>query len=177
MNIPKIELLQEKLLASSTFALGAGNLSAAIDTFANWLLGGFGAGLALLLANIDKMQGYIATNAIRRAGLLFLAAVIVGTVEKLFALVITTASKGYAAGREMGAGVTGIDLQQYFKESERAFYFPARWFAARSFRKVAQGDIVALPRALLRAAQIQTWIALAEAGLIIWAIYTIIHAL
>jgi hypothetical protein len=94
--------------------------------------------------------------------------------EKLFAVVITTASKGYAAGRELGSGVTGIDLRQYFKEGEKAFYYPARWLC---FKKVAQSDIVAFPRALLRAAQIQTWIALTEAGLIMWAIYTIIHAL
>jgi hypothetical protein len=174
---PKIEFVKEKLLVSDVFAHSAANLSPAIDSFASWILGGFGAGLALLLANLDKVQHFIDVSTIRRAGLLFLAAIVVGIVEKLLALVVTTASRNFAAGRTIGAKFEGIDIQAYFREAEKGFFIPARWLAARSFKKLLSGDLAAMPRAIIRLAQVQIWIALAEAALIVRAIYTIVHAL
>jgi ABC-type Fe3+-siderophore transport system permease subunit len=85
--------VQSVALAGALMAHLAGNLSAKFDTFATWLLAGFGAAVGLLLTS-HEVSSLVPAATIRWGAKLFLAAVCVTVVEKYLSIIVAAGSEG-----------------------------------------------------------------------------------
>jgi hypothetical protein len=98
-------------------------------------------------------------------------------IEKYLSSVILAGSAGAAVGREMvskapfNAGNLNIEVIFF----ARAMFQPASWFVKRSFAKVKEGDFTAAAINFTRCLQIQGFLVLVQAALLLGAIYTIYH--
>lgn len=160
-------------------AAGAEATSELADRFSNWMLGGFGAALALILANLDKLSSTIPIADVRRAGEIYVAAAALGVIEKLLALWAGGMAKGFTAGLELGKGVDpkNFDIDVYHESARKGFLRMGRWFLDRQIAALARGDITFVPRMALKAAQAQGALALIEAVLVVIAAAVIISSL
>ena len=119
MDTDKIKHLQEQVFANSLLTVGAGKSSAVLDSFVSWLLGGFGAALALVLSNLDSIAPFVPIEAIKSSATIFMVAVVVGVVEKYLAAIVTGGAESAAAGREIGE--KPADLETRFSCSISTF--------------------------------------------------------
>ena len=99
--------VQSVALAGVLMADLAGNLCAKFDTFATWLLAGFGAAVALLLTSHEALA-VVSPATIRYGAKLFLAAVFVTVIEKYLSIIVAAGSEGPAFSR--------TTMQEYFKQ-------------------------------------------------------------
>jgi hypothetical protein len=74
---------QTKLVAAQTLSIAAQKMSAALDSFSSWLVAGFGATLALLIANLDTVSSFIIGGTIKCSAVLFLVSACFACVAKL----------------------------------------------------------------------------------------------
>jgi hypothetical protein len=168
----KIDHLHDKVFANSLLTLGAGK-GAALDSFSGWLLAGFGAGLALLLSNLDSVAPYLPISTVRLAAFIFIIAAAFGVAEKYLSTLVSGAVEAFLVSSELGEKMAerdiDLDFDFIFAETERASFPPARWIVARMLRKVREGDLVASGRFFSRCSQVQSIFVLCEAVLIILA--------
>jgi hypothetical protein len=181
MNSPSEEQRQRivlaKVMAADVLALAATKVSTGADQFANWLLAGIAAALALLVSNLEKVQPFIEVSAIRTAARWFMVAFIVGVFEKLLALWISSAAGGFIEARQIGKESQKIDLSVYFEESKKAFFRPIRWIPNRNFDRILKGDVVAASRAFVKISHIQAALAIVEAVFVFVSLWTIVAGL
>jgi hypothetical protein len=151
------EDLQAKILAGRLLTLGAGRASAALDQFSSWLLSGFGAAFALLLANIDPVSKHLAIASLRCALILFLVCLLLGVLSRLLAAVVAAgagaAGEAESMGRDLAEAEIEVNFKTVFREAEKATYWPIRIAVASSFKKVEQGDFAASGRLQAKMAQ------------------------
>ena len=177
MDPSKIKNLQEKVFANSLLMVGAGKSSAVLDTFASWLLGGFGAALALVLSNLDSVAVFLPVQSVKFSAAIFVVAAVVGVVEKYLAAVVSGAAEAAAAGREIGekAAELDLDLSAVFQLSENAalpfMRLPLRWL----LQKTAAGDLTASGRFFVRCSNVQAILVLIEAVLILGAALALVR--
>lgn len=171
--------LQEKVLAGNLLTAGAAKASAALDSFASWLLGGFGAALALVLSSDAALGKYVLEEDLRCAGVLFLWAATLTIVEKYLAAVISgaaeTASLAAEAGRRLADDGVEVDFLVVFQELQSAVVWPARWFVVRSHEKALRGDFASSGKNFLRCAQAQGLLVLTSAVLLLIAIGVLVR--
>lgn len=70
------------MLAQRTLNAMTGRVSEAMSTFSSWLLGGFGATFALLLANIASVSQYVSISHIRFALFCFVAGLLLAIIAR-----------------------------------------------------------------------------------------------
>ena len=171
----------DKLLVSALLFESAGRASAILDSFSGWLLGGYAAAIALLISQFDSIAKHLSPESIRYCLLVFLISLVVALIEKYLSSAIMAGSQGAAVGRDMVSrapfNTATLSPEVIFFETERAMFWPIRWFVQRSFAKVKQGDFVAAARNVTRCLQIQGLIVLVQAALLLLAIYTIVRGL
>jgi hypothetical protein len=178
--------VQSVALAGAVMAHLAGNLSAKFDTFATWLLAGFGAAVVLLLTS-HEISVLVPAASIRYGAKLFLAAVCVTVVEKYLSIIVAGGSEGadFARStledhlkkrREQGLPLN-LNMQTFIGEFLRPLFKPAVWLASFALRKIAAGDFNAGARQLVVMSQTQGALLLAEVGLFIAAIWRIVATL
>lgn len=181
MTDEPIQHLQEKVLAGNLLTSGAGKAAVVIDRFVSWLLAAFGAALALLVGNLADLVSYMPVSTLQHASALFLIAAGLTVIEKYLASMLIGAAETYAHAVEVGKRLADdeieIDFSIVFRELETATLLPMRWFVGRSLAKVKDGDFAASGRNFARCAQIQGLLALAVAGLVLWAIGLIVSGL
>lgn len=177
----EVRNLHEQVFANSLLTIGAGKSSSALDTFSGWLLGGFGAALALLLSNLDSVSPYIPIAVVKNAAFVFILAAVLGVAEKYLAAIVSGAVEGFFLGTDLGERTAEreieLDLSVVFTETERAAFRPAKWIARRMLRKFRQGDLVASGRFFSRCSQVQGILVLCEAILVIFATCLIVGGL
>lgn len=177
---------QSVMLAGQTMAHLAGNLSPKFDTFATWLLAGFGAAVGLLLTNHD-VSALIPAATIRVGTKLFLWAVCVTVVEKYLYIIAaggaeaaesarTSFNEHFKARREQNLPIN-LNMQLFILEMIRPLFKPALWVASGALRKIAAGDTNAGVRFLVVIAQIQGALMAVEVVLFVAAIWRIVEAL
>lgn len=168
-----------KRLAGQVMAAGAESASHMVDTFSSWMLGGFGAVMALLLANIPKLSPVIPIATFRRAGEIYIVAAALGVIEKFLALWIGGMSKAEAVGADLGKDIdpANFDMALYLETVKKGFYWPGRWLVNRFIAAFARGDIAYASRVALKATQWQGLIAVIEAGLVTISAAVIVSAL
>jgi hypothetical protein len=178
---PEISHLHEQVFANSLLTLGAGKSSAALDTFSGWLLGGFGAALALLLSNLDSVRPFLPIPVVKLAAFIFIIAAVIGVAEKYLAALVSGAVEAFVVsselGEKMGDRDIALDFSVIFAETERAAFGPARWIVRRMFKRVRQGDLVVSGRFFSRCSQVQGILVLCEAFLILLATCLIVGGL
>jgi hypothetical protein len=177
---------QAVLLSGAAMAHFAGNLSAKFDTFATWLLAGFGGAVALLLTS-HEVNALVAPSTVRYGAELFLAAVCVTVVEKYISIIVAGGSEGaefsrtafedhFKARREQNLPLN-FNLQMFIAEFLRPIFKPALWFGFFALRKIAAGDLNAGVRQLVIMSQIQGALLFLEIGLFVAAIARVVKAL
>jgi hypothetical protein len=177
---------QSVMLAGAGLAHLAGNLSAKFDTFATWLLAGFGAAIGLLLTNHD-VSALIPAATLRSGTKLFLWAVVVTVVEKYLYIIVAGGAEGaefartsfndhFKARREQNLPVN-LNIQLFIREMIRPLFKPALWVASRLLRKIAAGDTNAGARMLVVISQIQGALMAVDVVLFVAGIWQIVAAL
>ncbi len=177
----QIEHVREKAVVGAILTVGVASGTRSLDAFASWLLGAFGAALAVLIANIDSMGAYLPATAIQCAATLFLIAAIAGVLQKYIAAALIAGGEAGAEGRKLGAEIARqpgeeLDLEVCIQELERV-PGPIGWFLRRSLAKAKGGDLAASARTMVGWSTVQGFLVLLEAGLVLGAIGAIAAAL
>ncbi len=167
------------LLAGRVMAAAAESVSRMADGFSNWMLGGFGAVLALLLANVDRLSSIITVATLRRAGLIYVVAAALGVAEKIMALWCGGAAKGAATGAQLTKDFdqVDLDLSLYINTTERGLLRIWRWLFKRALAALANGDITYIERTALKTAQWQVVVVALEAVLVVIAATVLVSSL
>lgn len=165
--------LHEKVMANELLLAVAAKSAASLDSFAGWMLAGFAASLALIIANIDNITALGLVASLRFAVVLLLVAAVLGLLQKYIAVSIIAAAEGASVGRAgsdraIGQGIH-IDVRWVLQEIDRAALPPFRRFVRRSFQKLEAGDFSVCGRTTARWAQVQGLLVLLEASVCLWA--------
>jgi len=158
--------LQTRIFAGQLLTLGAQKGSASLDAFSGWLLAGFGAGFALLLANLDSVLTHLALWSLRGGILLFLISVAFALSAKLLAAFVASGAGAAAEAGELGRRLEerniDIDFRQMFREIEAAVVWPGSIGVKKIFAKAAAGDFAVAARMHAKASQLQGLAVLAQ---------------
>jgi hypothetical protein len=165
-----IEHLNEQLIASRLLFETAGRMSKMLDVFAVWLLAGSAALVGFLLSHHE----FVVTKMTRW----FLLIAAFGTVvQKYLATIVSAAAEGANLGRQVveehvaRQGASGIpDLRVMVGYIRSALFPVGRWLASPYLEKALAGDLVAGASAMFRLGQIQGFIVVIDALLILVAI-------
>lgn len=174
------------MLAGTLMAHLAGNLSAKFDSFATWLLAGFGAAVALLLTS-HEVSVLVPAASIRYGAKLFLAAVFVTVFEKYLSIIVAGSSEAAEFSRktfedhfkkrtERGLAIN-LNMQTFIREILRPMFKPAVWISSFALRKIDAGDTNAGVRQLVVMSQTQGVLLMVEVGLFVAAIWRIVSTL
>jgi len=173
--------LQEKVLAGRLLTAGASKTSAALDSFASWLLGGFAAAFALILSSDSTIGRYIFEEDLKFAGSIFLWAAGITIIEKYLSAIIRGAAEVAAQAEDavLKLAADGVELNFaiVFQEVQSAVVRPARWIVARSQAKLIGGDFAVSGRNLFRCAQAQGLLVLVSAALLLAALSILLRGL
>jgi hypothetical protein len=174
---------QSRAIASALIADLSGKLSGKFDTFATWLLAGFGGAVALMLTS-HEAAALVPPHAVRVCAILFGWAVVVTVVEKFLAIVVSGASEAGAFARTLMLDhmklkreldqSQSLDIKLITEEIMRPMFKPARWLASRQIRKTLSGDLTAGSRPLMRYGQVQGFLTLVEVGLFLAALWQVV---
>lgn len=158
--------LQTRIFAGQLLTLGAQKGSASLDAFSSWLLAGFGAGFALLLANLDSVGTFLSPWGLRGGFMLFLLSAVFAVAAKLLASWVASgagaASEAGELGRRLAEQSIDIDFRQIFREAESAVMWPGTLILKRMFARAAAGDFAVAGRMYAKAGQLQGLAVLAQ---------------
>lgn len=172
---------QASILAGHVLILATQRVSASFDTFSGWLAAGFGAALALFIANLDTVSKFASLSSLKCASFLFLVSAALAVIEKLLAALIAAgtiaAIEGAALGRDLVERDLEIDITTFFSETEKALFWPGSLFARRAFAKAQLGDFARSGRMYTKVAQVQTFVVIIQAVLSLAAAAVIVRGL
>jgi hypothetical protein len=161
-----IEPIDERTAAQVALLGATRSVSEALPTFSTWLMAGFGAAFALILANIDKVSLLIDIRHIRFAVLLFLASVVIAVLSNYLSVVVKAGLSAQVEGellaRRLKANVQPFDIEYFSTEYKRGLFPPISWIAHSAMEKAKRGDIVASARMVAKISQIQTFLVVAQ---------------
>jgi hypothetical protein len=173
--------IQSSVFAGQALILATNRVSASLDTFSGWLAAGFGATLALFIANLDTVSNFVSLESIKDASFLFLISALLAVIDKFLAAFIaagtTAATEGATLGKELAERDIELDAPAFFSEIERALFWPLSLFASRAFAKVSAGDFAGPSRMYTKAAQIQSIVVICQACLSLSAAVVIVCGL
>jgi hypothetical protein len=172
--------MQAMVLAGASLNQMTGVMSEKFDTFATWLLAGFGAAVGLLLTSHDAAN-FVSASAIRIGSELFVAALIVTLIEKYLAVIAIGGSKAAADAKELmekfmkdrresDLPIT-FEFETFKAEILRALFFPVKWVAVRQMTGFSRCDFNGSARLLAKISQAQGALMLVEVGLFIAAVF------
>lgn len=172
---------QANIFAGQLLIVATQKVSSSFDTFSGWLAAGFGAALALFIANLDSISKFASMGSIKCASLLFLVSAVLAVINKLLASFIaagtTAAIEGAALGKDLAERQVQIDITTLFAETEKALFWPGSWFARRAFAKAQSGDFAGPGRMYTKAAQLQALAVIIQAVLSLAAAVSIVRGL
>lgn len=151
--------ISERTAAQKTLIAATRRVGDALPPFSTWLMGGSGAALALVVANIETVSKFIEITHIRFGLIVFLLGLAVAVVATYISTIVKAAlgaqEDGEALGKEIGSTTKQFDLLLYMTEYERGLFPPIRWIAQSSMKKAIRGDVVAGARMLAKLSQVQ----------------------
>lgn len=164
--------IAEKMLVCRSLVLVAKNTSSAIDKFTLWMLTAFAAGLTYLIG-----QDSARFSSLKGAGLIFLAAVLTGILQRWIALIVTNCGKVFKAAQKLVNPNTPIDLARFlivYLDSLTGFQRAAiAWSAVQ----IIKGDWVSTGRALYKLTIFQAILATISFALLFQAAYVALKAI
>jgi hypothetical protein len=167
--IPPAPDAQEQIVASRILSTVARVVSTELSALTRWLVAGHAAALALLLANISTVAGFIPPSQLRVAILFFLGGLIAHIVQRWAAAI---ASGSRESEIETGKAIEEVVnpassagavvdllkrvLARVTHETDRAALPGFRWWLRRQVAKVAEGDLMGSARMQMMLMKVQT---------------------
>lgn len=157
----------------------AGTIAAQWEKFTGWLVAGLAAALALIIANLDKTNGMIhgatATTAIK----IFVAILIVHTLQKILAIVVASAAAGMEKPslKDLTPPINDLEASRLLENIEDAYFFPFSCMIHDAFRRIRKGELAHIGTRVVRLALISSLLALVQVGLAIWIVWVIARGL
>lgn len=151
--------IDERTAAQRTLIASTRRVGDTLPPFSTWLMGGSGAALSLVLANIETVSKFIEITHIRFALIVFLLSLALAVLATYLSSIVKAAlgaqEDGDALGREVVNATTKFDFHLYVTEYEQGLIPPIRWVARVAMRKAMRGDIVAGARMIAKISQTQ----------------------
>jgi hypothetical protein len=173
--------LQARVLAGQLLTLAAQKSSSTLDIFSGWLLGGFGAGFAFLLANLDSITQFLSLSSLKFGASLFLLSAALAVTEKLIASFVASGTgsgiEGGEIGKQLAKDKVEFDHTILFREIEKALPWPGSRFAKRAFEKAQAGDFAVMSRVFIKASLLQGLVVLGQAALSLAAATVVVYGL
>jgi hypothetical protein len=166
--------INERTAAQRTLLAATRRVGDALAPFSTWLLGGFGAAFALVLANIDTASKFIAITHIRIGLLIFLGSLAIAVLATYLSTIVKAALGAQEDGEQLGKEIVALprkfDLPLYVAEYERGLLPPIRWIARVQIKKAMSGDLVAGARMIAKLSQLQALLVLCQSILAVVAV-------
>jgi prepilin signal peptidase PulO-like enzyme (type II secretory pathway) len=180
-TVPSSANMAEQSIASAMLYQTAGLVSKSLDTFASWLIAGFGAAVALLVTN-HEARLVLPDYVIRDGAHWFLLAVSAAIVQKYLSVVVTGAASGAEAGAKLVTeylerhpeSARHLDLPFIVAQMQQGTLWILRWLSAGAHKRALAGDIVTSARRMVKVAQWQGLSVLAEIACFLTALYEIV---
>ena len=116
---------QATVLAGQVLLVATQKVSASFDSFSGWLVTGFGAVVALFIANLEAVSKFASLASIKCAASLFVASAVLAVVDKLLAAFIAAGTaagiEGAAIGKELARNNIEIDVTTFFAQTETGY--------------------------------------------------------
>ena len=158
--------INERIAAQRTLLAVTRHVGNALPSFSTWLLGGFGAAFALVLANIDTASKFIAVTHIRFGLLVFLASLAIAVLATYLSATVKAALGAQEEGEALSVAIVALpgefDLALYIREYERGLLPPIRWVVHGQMKKVMRGDVVAGARMIAKLSQVQALLVVSQ---------------
>lgn len=163
--------INEYTAAQKTLLAATRRAGDAMSPFANWLLGGFGAGFALVLANIETVSKFIAVTHIRFGLLVFLGSLGVAVLGTYLSTMVKAGLGAQEDGELLGRTLqTEFDLSLFIAEYERGLLPPVKWIARAQMNKALRGDVAASARMLAKLSQVHALLVVCQSLLALVAL-------
>jgi len=163
--------------AGMALTIAAGNSSASLDKFAAWVLVGFGAGLALIISHLKDIADFIPMVCVISTGYQFLIATVLCLAQRYIAMVVGCGAAGMRDGAVIGEKFRTMDLSEFILQIKVGVPWPIRFIANGLLDAVAQGDLTASGRLLLRLTLLQGLLVTAEIIILLVALSRIFGAI
>ena len=166
-----------KSAAGTLLTIAAGHSSASLDKFATWFLASFGAGLALILSNLDDVLHYIPANTIVYSAYSFLFGSVLCVCQRYVAMVIGCGVLSAKDGRELGEKLQKMDVGEFIRQMTLAIPRPLRCLCRGVFAALARGDFAYTGRMFIRLALVQAILVSVEVVVLLLAIHQLVSQL
>lgn len=177
MDNKKYNFSSEQIIANATL-LGSLKGAKTLDTFAVWLLAGFGAALTFIIANIIPVD----LNKLKFSLITFILATTVCVLQKYLAVIV---SSSYDSSEETQKKIfllleknenifDNFDWRKYFEEIEKPFWPISKQIVQFFNNKLLNGDLNASARLLIHCLQAQSILVIIEITLLIICAWQVI---
>lgn len=167
---------QDLTFAGRILLVMANRVSIELAAFSGWMVLGFAAVLGLLVANLDKVSGFVAPEALGLAIKLFLLALVLNVIQRYMAAIVVSS---VAVGKELESMPThpGMEIRTLLAELESATFWPTRLLVRWTNQKILDGDFAFSGRLNARLAQAQGWLVFAQLIAVVTSTLVIANAL
>lgn len=150
--------------------------SSGLSKFSGWMLVGFAAILAALLANLDLAIKFLETDTLREITILFSVAVFLNVMQRYSAAVVFASAEVARKVSEQPVP-DSISISVFLEQLELAMLWPARLMVRRSNRKILAGDFAAGGRLISTLAQIEAWLVFVQVLISVVATWVLAYGL
>lgn len=153
---PPISAQESAYVGQVLTTMGA-RVSATLTAFSGWMLIGFAAILATLLANLESVSKLLAPGTLSAIASLFATAVFLSVLQRYSSAVVAASTAG---GKEVGEHPfpEGMNPEVLLDQIERVTLWPTRYLVRWSNRKILGGDLAFSGRLISTLAQIEAWL-------------------
>lgn len=164
-----------QMVAIDLLVGSAGRASAIIDTFASWLLLGYSAVMAAILANYATVSPHMTGTWFKGALGAWAVITLLSVLEKWLASIAASAVAGADLARQtlipmLNQGVN-VDFGVVALAMERSVLWPMRLIVQQVNRRSVEGDHLSSARGLMYLAQAQGLFAMVQAAMVIWQLF------
>lgn len=139
-----------RVAAGSSLTIASGHASMSLEKFASWSLAVFGAGLALIVSHLKEVSTFIPLPTVASTAHLFLLAAVICVAQRYVAMIITSGVESAKDGREMGAKLNHMDIEEYIAQILKGMPWPVRKMCKGLFDALAKGDYAVSGRLFMR---------------------------
>jgi hypothetical protein len=141
-----------RVAAGASLTIASGHASASLDKFASWSLAAFGAGLALIVSHLKEVSTFIPMPTVASTAYLFLVAAVICVAQRYVAMIITSGVESAKDGREMGAKLNHMDIEEYIAQMQQGMPWLVRKMCKGLFDALVKGDYAVSGRLFMRLA-------------------------
>lgn len=165
----------EQISANRVLIVAANHSSLSMQRFVQWILAGFGAGLAFLLANGADVQEYVDLSYIQKSAKWFIFAIFLGILHQYFATSVQAGCGAYEALEKSHKDSTSpINLARFFILLIEAHPPLVRWMTAWNARGIVKGDYTRAGRLIFNLCYLQSAIGFSIAVVLVWSLWEVL---